>query len=513
MLSTIERSSPKTGDLLAAWAVPALALLFQLVTYAQYGYFRDELYYLANGEHLGFGYVEHPPMIGLIAAAVRATLGDSLFAIRFLPAVAAALTAWFAGAIAREFGGARFAQVVAGLATVLAPAFLGIFGVFTMNAFDFLAWAALWWLAARALATGRDRLWLAFGVVAGIALENKISVLFLGFGVAVGLVVSRRWSVLRSRWLWLGAAAAGLLFLPYVLWEVAYGWPTIEFMRNAIARKNVVLSPASYLAAQVVNTLPALPVWVTGLAFLLFARAARPFRPLGWAYPGALAVMLTTNAKPEYLLPAYSVLFAAGAVAFERVPGHRVGGLVRAAVVVFLVAAGAATAPYAKGLLAEDTFVRYAQRLGVQSPGGERHSLGRLPQHFADMHGWQQLTDDVARVYRSLPAGDRAKACVFAGNYGEAGAIDLFGPRQGLPKAISGHNSYFLWGPRGCSGEVMIFVGGTREELAEKFASVEAAATFRCTDCMPYENGKEIWIVRGLKAPIAEAWPGVKDYI
>ena len=182
--------SSATRDVLAAWLMPALALLFHLLTYRQYGYFRDELYYLANGEHLGFGYVEHPPMIGLIAALVRTTLGDSLFAIRLLPAVVGALTVWFAAAIAREFGGGRFAQILAGLATFLAPAFLGIFGVFTMNSFDLFVWAVLWWLAARALATGRARLWLAFGIVAGIGLENKISVLFLGFGIVVGLVVN-----------------------------------------------------------------------------------------------------------------------------------------------------------------------------------------------------------------------------------------------------------------------------------------------------------------------------------
>ena len=510
---TIDRSAASTRDVLAACLMPALALLFHLLTYRQYGYFRDELYYLANGEHLGFGYVEHPPMIGLVAALVRATLGDSLFAIRLLPAVAAGLTVWLAGAIAREFGGRRFAQVLAGLATMLAPAFLGIFGVLTMNAFDFLVWAVLWWLAARALGTGRDRLWFAFGVVAGIGLENKISVLFLGFGIVAGLVVCRRWSVIRSRWLWLGGICAGLLFLPYVLWEIVHGWPTLEFMQNAIARKNVMLSPPAYLAAQALDTFPALPVWLAGLGFLLLARTVRPFRPLGWAYIAVFAVMLTTNAKPDYLLPAYTVLFAAGAVAFERLQAGRIGSTVRLLVVAYTIAAGAAIAPYAKGILPEDTLVQYAAMLGVQPPQGERQRLGRLPQHFADMHGWRELSDEVSRVYHGLPPADQSKACIFADNYGEAGAIDLFGPRLGLPKSISGHNSYFLWGPRGCTGEVMIVIGGTKDDLAKDFASVERGSVFTCTDCMPYENGRTIWIARGLKEPLSKIWPQVKDYI
>jgi hypothetical protein len=510
---TTDVASPGSRDAIATWLLPALTLALQLATYAGYGYFRDELYYLANGEHLGFGYVEHPPLIGFIAALVRATLGDSLFAIRLLPAFAAAATVFLAGAIARELGGGRFAQLLAGLSAMLVPAMLGVFGVFTMNAFDILAWAALWWLVTRYLATGQDRLWLTFGIVAGIGLENKISVLFLGFGIVAGLVVCRRWGAFRSRWLWIGGASAGLLFLPHVLWQAANGWPTLEFMRNAIAEKNVAFSPMGYVAAQLLDTFPALPVWLAGLVFLIVARSARPFRPLGWAYLAILGVMLTTNSKPEYLVPAYSVLFAAGGVALEQWRPGGVGTVVRAVVVVFLIGSGVALAPFAKAILPVDAFVRYAHTIGVEPPQGERQTLGRLPQHFADMHGWPELAEAVDRVYRGLPPADRAKACIFAHNYGQAGAIDLFGRRLGLPKAIAGHNSYFLWGPRGCTGEVMIVIGGSRDELRSSFASVDLGATFTCTDCMPYENNKPIWVARGLKEPMSTVWPRVKRYI
>lgn len=457
-------ASPGSRDAIAAWLLPVMTLAFQLATCAGYGYFRDELYYLANGEHLGFGYVEHPPLIGLIAALVRAMLG--------------------------------------------------VFGVFTMNAFDMLAWAVLWWLVARYLRTGQERLWLPFGIVAGIGLENKISVLFLGFGIVAGLVVCRRWDAFRSRWLWIGGAIASLLFLPHVLWQIANGWPTLEFMRRAIAEKNVAFSPAGYVGAQALNTFPALPVWLAGLVFLLVGRAARPFRPLGWAYLAILGVMLTTTAKPDYLLPAYPVLFAAGGVALERWRPGRVGTLVGAAVVVFLVAGGVALAPFAKAILPVDTFVRYAHALGIEPPQGERQALGRLPQHFADMHGWPELVEAVAGVYRSLPPADQARVCIFARNYGQAGAIDLFGPRHGLPKAIARHNSYFLWGPRGCTGEVVIVIGGRRDdEVLSSFASVDLGATFTCTDCMPYENNKSIWIARGLSQPMSVVWPRIKRYI
>jgi hypothetical protein len=502
-----------SGAPLIAWLLPAVTLAFHVATYAGYGYFRDELYYLANGEHLGFGYVEHPPLIGVIAWIVRSTLGDSLFAIRLLPAVAAAVTVWLTQATARELGGGRFAQALGGLSAMLAPAFLGLFGLFTMNAFDVVFWAALWWLAARCLRTGDDRWWLAFGVVAGVGLENKISVLFLGFGLVAGLVLSRRWDMMRSRWLWLGGAAAVLLFLPHVVWQFAHGWPTLEFMRNAVAHKNVALSPGAFLGAEAVNTFGTLPVWLAGLGFLLLAPAARPYRPLGWAYLVVLGIMLTTNAKPYYLVPAFVAPFAAGGVAFERLGGGRMGTICRAAVVILVVASGIIAAPLAKAILPEDAYVRYAAALGVSPPQEERQSLGRLPQSFADMHGWRELADTVARVYHELPAGDQQHACVYASNYGEAGAIDLFGPRLGLPKAISGHNSYFLWGPRDCTGQVIIIIGGTREDHAADFTSLDLAATFTCIDCMPYENNRTIWIGRGLKAPIRAVWPETKDFI
>lgn len=497
---------------LTAFGVPVLALLFHLVTYQGYGYFRDELYYLANGRHLGLGYVDHPPLIGVIAALVMNTIGPSLFAIRLLPAVAAAAVVYLAGRIAREMGGRAYAQAVAQLCAMLAPGFLGLFGIFSMNAFDLLAWAALWWIAARYLRTGRERLWLAFGLVAGVGLLNKISVLFVGLGIAAGLLAAGPRDSFRKPWLWAGGAIAGLVFLPHVLWQVAHGWPTLEFIRNATANKNVAFSPGGYLAAQAVNTLPALPVWLAGLAALLAATGLRPFRALGWAWMAVLAVMLTTNAKAYYLVPSFTVLFAAGGVALERLGPSRVAAGARAVLVAFVIVLGAVAAPLAKALLPEDTLVAYSSRLGMAPPREERHDMGRLPQHFADQHGWPELAAAIASVYHRLPAAERERACVFVQNYGEAGAVDLFGPALGLPPALSGHNSYHLWGPRGCTGEVLVVLDGDEGEMRAAFESLEQAATFTCTDCMPYENNQPIWVGRGLRPPLPELWPRLKSF-
>jgi hypothetical protein len=511
-------------DAFAFWLIPLGVLSFQALTYAGYGYFRDELYYVANGRHLGWGYVEHPPLIGVIAALVERVLGTSLLALRILPALAHAATVALTAAIACEMGGRRRAQVIAALATSLAPVMMGLFAVFTMNAFDLLFWALLWWIVARYLRTGNERLWLLFGLVAGAGLENKISVLFLGFGVACGLLVAGPRAAFRRAWLWAGGGLAAALFAPHVAWQVSHGWPTLEFIRNATAEKNVSLSPVAFLGVQVLNTIAALPVWTAGLLFLLAAPAARAWRALGWAFLAILAVMLATNSKPYYLAPAYPMLFAAGGVALERLgwgwrqPGAvpapaRIAGAMRGLVVAWLVLIGVLIAPFAKPLLSEDAFVAYAGRLGMRPPQEERNTQGRLPQQYADMHGWRKMAADIGAVYRRLPAPDRAKACVLMTNYGEAGAIDLFGPAYRLPPAISGHNSYFLWGPGSCTGEVVIVFGRSEERLREWFATVERAATFTCTDCMPYESDRPIWIARGLKIPVQAWWLALKRYI
>jgi hypothetical protein len=499
---------------LACWILPLATLAFQLATYRGYGFFRDELYYLASAEHLGFGYVEHPPLIGFIAWLVRSTLGDSVFAARLLPSVAHAATVALAAHMAREMGGGRYAQFTAALATSLAPAYIGICAILSMNAFDLLFWAALWLIAARALRTDDTRWWLLFGIVAGAGLQNKISVLFLAFGIVAGLLAARRWRALRSWHLWAGGAAAGLIFLPHLLWQWQNGWPTLEFIANATREKNVSLPASAFMAEQAMQMgVLAAPLWMIGLGALVLGARFRPVRPIGWAYLAVLAVMLGTNAKPYYLAPAYTPLLAAGAVVFEAIRRPVVGFSIRVAMVLLVLAGGAVSLPFAKPVLSTDAFLRYSAALGIGPHTEERHELGRLPQQYADMHGWQELAANLARVYHALPPADRERACIYVQNYGEAGAVDVLGAPLGLPRAISGHNSYFLWGPRGCTGDVVIALGGKREDYERTFTSVELAAVHTCIDCMPYENNRPIWIVRGAKVPLAGLWPRLKHFI
>jgi hypothetical protein len=494
-------------------ALAAAASLLHLCTTGGYGIFRDELYYLACAQHLDWGYVDHPPLVGLVAWLVRNTLGASLFALRLLPALAAGGLVLLTAAITRQLGGGRFAQLLAGLSVALAPIYLGLLSTFSMNAFDLLVWAALLLVVVRLLRTEDRRLWLVFGVLAGIGLQNKISVLFLGFGVAIGLLLERRWRDLRGRHLWLGLGLAALLIAPHVAWQVAHGWPTAEFVRGATENKNLSLSPLAFFMSQVRMMNPlALPLWLLGLGALFFLPALRPFRLLGWAYLAVLGLMVANNAKSYYLAPIYPALLAAGATTLERLSQALRWRWTRPASLALLALSGAARAPLAKPLLPVETYVAYARALGHKPGTDERKTLDRLPQFFADMHGWEQLAQVVAQAHATLTPAERARACVFGQNYGQAGAIDLYGPSLGLPTAISRHNSYWMWGPRGCSGEVMIIIGGRRERHLRNYADVRPAATFDCQDCMPYEDNLTIWIARSPLRSLTEIWPTAKHY-
>ena len=505
-------SRPDRLELLGRWGLPLAALVFFAATASGYGVFRDELYYMACARHLDWGYVDHPPLVALIARLASMAFPDSWVVLRMLSALAAAGTVLLVGDLARELGGGRWARLLAQVLTATAPIYLSLFSIYSMNGFDVLIWAGLARIAARILVGGSGKLWLAFGALAGVGLLNKIDVILLGVGIVVGCLLARRMDVFRCRWIWLGGALAAALFAPHVAWQVVNGWPTREFVANAQRDKITALGPFGFVAKQFLMVGPvAFSFALCGLGWLIAARRARAFRPLGWASLAVLVVLAASVSKPYYLAPAFTLLFAAAGVALETWTSGRFARPVRAAALV-AAASILVGAPLAKPLLSEDGYVRYAAALHVRPGTDENHRLGRLPQFFADMHGWRELAETVAAVHAALPAEDRGRACVYGQNYGEAAAIDAFGPAMGLPPAISQHNSYWLWGPGSCTGAVVVIIGGDREDHIEHFESVEPAGAFRCADCMPYESDLTIWVARGLTVPLADAWRASKHY-
>ena len=476
-----------------------------------YGYFRDELYYLACSRHLDWGYVDQPPLIALIAWMVRSAIGDSLPAIRLLPAVAGACEVVLAALIAREFGGKRFAQGLAALATLVAPGILATQAFLSMNAFEPLFWMGCAWILIRIVKTGDQKLWIWFGILAGFGLENKYSMLIFGAGIVLGLLLTPQRRVFASPWLWIGGAIAFLIFLPNLLWNIQHHFPFLELQAN-IRRsgRDTPLTPLAFFGQEVLAMHPlTLPLWVAGLWFFFVTQSGKLFRSLGWAWVFTAAVIVTFSPRVYYLFPAFPILFAAGAVIWEGWLQPR--SVWRFAWPSLLVATGALLAPLAIPVLPPETYIRYTQALHLAPPPIETHRLGPLPQVFADQFGWEEMAATVTRVYDNLPAEVRPKTAIFAQNYGEAGAIDMFGPKYGLPSAISGHQSYFLWGPRGYTGESVIVMNGQQKDLESRFAEVQKMASVYNPYSMPYEHF-DVFYCRGLKWPLKEVWPQVKNW-
>jgi dolichyl-phosphate-mannose-protein mannosyltransferase len=489
-------------------------LLLHLATSPGYGYFRDEFYYLACADHLAPGYVDHPALSIVLLWAVRHLLGDSLPALRLMPAVLGAATVALVGLMARALGGGRWAVALAMTCALVAPEYLSLDHFYSMNAFDVFFWALAACLLIRLIDGASPRLWLLLGLVLGLGLANKISVLWLGAGLLVGLVATsqRRW--LMTRWPWLCGTVSAALFAPYVFWQVRHDWPTLEFIHNATAEKMVGVAPVDFLVGQIKMMHPlTLPLWLGGLVFLFFHAEGRRYRLLGFIYLTVFFMLaLSGSSRSGYLSPAYTWLFAAGGVGGERLLGRRHLAWLRPVAVMILLAAGAVTAPLALPVLPVETYIRYARVLGERPSTEERKEVAELGQFYADMQGWDSIVETVVDVYRRLPPEDAAAVRIFGPDYGIAGALDLLGRRQGLPQAISGHNNYWLWGPRGWDGRVLIVIGGSEERQRSLFDSVERAATIDCGRCMPYENHRTVWVCRGLRTPVAEIWPQIKHY-
>lgn len=490
-------------------ALAGFKLVLHLLLANRYGYFRDELYFLDCGRHLAFGYVDHAPFIGLVSRAALA-LGGSMLALRVFPALAGAALVAIVMLMAWRLGGGAYAQALAGIAVIAAPVFLAVHGILNMNAFEPVFWMGAAYVLIRILQTGDGRRWLALGALIGLGLENKHSTAFFAAAVAAALVLSpeRRW--LRTRWPWIAAALALALFLPNLVWQVQHDFPTLEGLRNVRRTgKNVVLGPMAFVGQQVLMIHPVLaPLWLGGLAWL-FRGAGGRYRLLGWTYLAFFALLFALRGKNYYLAPIYPMLLAAGAVGFEAKAGPRRG--LKAAVVAIVVLASAAFAPMTLPLLEPERYVAYEKALGFAPPRTEVGHRGPLPQHFGDRFGWPEMVGEVARIYHALPPEDRARAAIFANNYGEAGAVNLFGPRYGLPPAVSAHQNHFFWGPRGNTGEVLIVLQDDRETLETICASVEEAGVHFHPWGMAEENNP-IFICRGLRPPLPEMWPRLKKW-
>ena len=493
------------------WFV-ALKLAVQAFGMPGYGYFRDELYYLICARHPAWGYVDQPPLSIAVLALTTHLIGSSLIAIRMVPALFGAACVGLAGWITRSMGGGRYAQALAMTAVIAAPVHLAIGQYYSMNAIELLLWPLAAVALSGALARGRTRDWLVFGLVLALGLLNKISMLWFVFGAGAGLLLTRERRVLAHPGPWIALALAFALNLPHALWQASHGWPMLEFIRGAAGGKMVAVGVLDFLRAQVLLMNPlAAPLWIAGLIVLLRARRNPADRVQGVLFVTVAAILIAAGkSRASYLSPAYPVLFAAGAVAFERAFAAGWRRLLRPAAIGLIALGGVLLIPLTLPVLPEATFVAYLERLGIRAGGEEHHRYGALPQQYADMHGWRAMADTVGSVVEKLSAEDRAHAVIFAQNYGEASAVNFF--RPDLPPCISGHNNYWLWGPGPPGTKVVVILGGRSVDHLKSLARVDSVAMFHAPWVMPYEDSLGVFVCREPRQPIPELWKRAKHY-
>ena len=501
--------------MMVVWAIALAKFLIHFYFNNRYGYFRDEFDYIACGDHLAWGYVDQPPVIPFLIHICRAVFGDSLRSIRFIPAIASSLLVVQAAVIARELGGKTYALLLTAMTIVVAPQYLSNGSLLTTNCLEPNLWMACAYCIILAIKRDQPRYWLWVGVFAGIGLEEKYSIAFFVAGIVVGLLLTAQRKVFLNKWIWLGSAAGFLIFLPNLLWNIHYQWPFLQLMHNIRAEgRDVILPAGEYFLQQALLIHPlTAPIWITGLIALLVHPRLKTYRVLGISFLVCYAIFFGLHGKVYYLSPIYPLLLAAGAVVFEAVLSRRSVRWLKPVIAVVLVAGGARIAPMVVPVLSPGGFLNYMRYLPIKPPVMEHaHARVPLPQWYADQFGWNEIVAETAVAWNQLAPNERADCAIFAQDYGQAGAIDFLGRNYGLPRSLSGHQTWWLWGHRGYSGNCMIVLDDRPSRLHELFENVQYVGTSADN---PYALEKEIpvFVCRGRKfGTLSEVWPHLKKW-
>jgi len=477
------------------WWVAALFVAVELSVSARYGFHRDELYFIACGRHLAFGYVDQPPLAPLMTRVATILFGTSPTGVRVIPALVGGAIVVGTGASARVLGGGRFAQLLSALAMACAPITLGSAHLAGTTVYDLAAWTFTMLFVLRAVVLERPRSWLAAGSVAGIGLEGKDLILLLAVALVIGLLVTPTRTVLATRWPWLGALIATVLWTPNLAWQLANGAPSLAMARSLRIEHSAAGDYVAFLPAQVILVgIFAFPIVVIGTRHL----ARR--KDLRFVLVAVVVVVAYVFAvipgRQYYTAGMLPVVLAVGACRIEeRQPDRKRRRMWLAELVVGAVLSIAFVLP----VLPLSTFARFT-------------FLHKTSYDLGETVGWPQLTDQVAKVYVNLPLPERSSASIFTANYGEAGAIALYGGAYGLPAPLSGHNNYWLWGPGHASDQVVIAVGSV-DQLRPHFANCRFDTTIHSPqDVDNDENGTVVSVCTGPEGTWSSFWGSLRHY-
>jgi hypothetical protein len=501
-LSPNQENNMKKANLSNGWMLIALLALFKLAvhfsTNTNYELHRDAYLYLAQSDHLAWGYMSIPPAIAVIGRLTQLLFGDSVFSIRLFPALIGAASVVIIGLIVKEMGGKRWAIGLAGAAFILSPAFLRSNSLFQPVSFDQFFWLLSGYFIVKLLRTQNPKFWIPMGVVWGLAFLTKYAIVFFAFAFLLALSLTPERKLFLSKYLLLGLAIGFLIILPNLLWQYHHNWPVVGHLTELRQRQLVHVRALDFLLMQLLMNLHAVLVWLFGLVFLLFLKTGRQFRVLGLTCLTVLLILLLLNGKHYYTLGMYTILFAAGGVAMEK---YFVRGLsfLKPVTLALMLLIALPIIPYSLPVLTLDKMTVYAEASKKFGLAGalrwEDGSIHPLPQDYADMTGWQELSEIVSKTYNSLSEGEKSHCVIYAENYGQAGAIKYYGKKHGLPEPVSFHETFVLWGPDSTNLATLIYVNDELgEDIQHLFGEITLAG--QVNNIHFRENGVQVYLCR-----------------
>jgi len=492
-------------------------LLIYISTFIKgYGYFIDEFYYIACANNPAAGYVDHPPLAPLLLTMFQFVFGNSLYAIRILPALAQSAAVFSTGLLAKEIGGGKFAQMLAACAMAASPTIITFGGFYSMNAFEPLLAVLLVYFAVRMIKENNPGQWIILGIIMGLGIMNKHTFAVFIIAFIFSLLATGKWRLFFNKWFIIGSLIGLIIFLPNILWQVLNNYPSVEFYKNISVDKNVYTPPAAFIIAQVMGMSPTTaPVWLAGIIFLIFSKKIKDFRFLAVLFISLFLFMLLSGvSRSDRLAFAYPVAFAGGALFFENIFLKYNVKWLKTVFVLFVISGLALALPIILPYFSYEVVEAHTQFLGYNTEI-EKGKKPRLPQLLADRIGWEEKFKFVLLAYQSLPDTDKKEIIIAAGNYGQAGALELFGKDYNLPPVVCAHNNYYLWSKSRLKGNILLQLGHEEDYhgLTESFRQVKAyPGEYKNKFVSPHENNLKVFICREPNIPYAQMLERSKFY-
>jgi hypothetical protein len=476
--------------------------------YSPYGFHRDEFLYFAMGDHLQLWRMDFPPLIGIIANCSRILFGDSMVAMRFFPALAGGLMILIAADSVRCLGGKSFAQILSAMAILASALYLRTANLFQPVVFDELWWTLGLWCLLRWRNSGNNRWWIGLGIVMGFGLLTKFSIVFFGFGVLIGLLATNERRLLVTRWPWIALALTLIIGIPSIVGQIRLGFPVAAQLDDLRSSQLIFVSYSHFILGQFLILGIAAVVAITGIVALLLSQRFSSYRILGWVFIGSFTILLLTHGKEYYLGPIYPLMIAAGAVIFEQVGTGRMAVLFRSLTILVITLLGLVVVPLGLPIFTPSETEQYCRRHGITvALKTNRNTTLRLPQDYADMLGWEDRVIELSKIFNTLTPAQRTDAVILARNYGEAGAIDFFGPRLGLPHALCTSGSYWFFGPGQKSGKVAIAMGCDKFALMKNWLSVKPIGHLKNEWTVEEEQDLTFYLCEDEIQSVQNVWP------